>query len=108
MAGTEGYGPKPVPMPRQVASTLFRERSVTTLLTTHTAVQRQIPDSIPRDDVEVVSHPLARATKARWSPLQILEQMAQAEISERSRRSLETRLRLSGIKRFKPMADFEW
>jgi DNA replication protein DnaC len=51
---------------------------------------------------------LARATKARWSPLQILEQMAQAEITERLRRSLERRLRLSGIKRFKPMADFEW
>jgi len=51
---------------------------------------------------------LARATKARWSPHQILEQMAQAEIAERSRRSLERRLRLSGIKRFKPMANFEW
>lgn len=51
---------------------------------------------------------LARAVKARWSPLQTLEQMANAEIAERSRRSLERRLRLSGIKRFKPMADFEW
>jgi DNA replication protein DnaC len=51
---------------------------------------------------------LARATKARWSPHQILEQLAQAEIGERSRRSLERRLRLSGLKRFKPMADFEW
>jgi DNA replication protein DnaC len=51
---------------------------------------------------------LARAVKARWSPHQILEQMAQAEIAERSRRSLERRLRLSGIKRFKPMADFDW
>jgi DNA replication protein DnaC len=51
---------------------------------------------------------LARATKARWSPHQILEQLAQAEIAERSRRSLERRLRLSGLKRFKPMADFEW
>lgn len=51
---------------------------------------------------------LAHATKAKWSPLQILEQMANAEIAERSRRSLERRLRLSGIKRFKPMADFEW
>jgi len=51
---------------------------------------------------------LARAVKARWSPLQILEQMANAEIAERSRRSLERRLRFSGIKRFKPMADFEW
>lgn len=51
---------------------------------------------------------LARAAKARWSPHQILEQMVQAEIAERSRRSLERRLRLSGIKRFKPMADFDW
>jgi DNA replication protein DnaC len=51
---------------------------------------------------------LAHAAKARWSPYQVLEQMALAESTERSRRSLERRLRLSGIKRFKPMADFEW
>jgi DNA replication protein DnaC len=51
---------------------------------------------------------LTRATKARWSPRVLLEQMAQAEIAERSRRSLERRLRLSGIKSFKAMADFEW
>lgn len=51
---------------------------------------------------------LAHAAKARWSPHQILEHMAQVEIAERSRRSLERRLRLSGIKKFKPMADFDW
>jgi DNA replication protein DnaC len=51
---------------------------------------------------------LARATKARWSPRVLLEQLAQAEIAERSRRSLEQRLRLSGIKSFKAMVDFEW
>jgi DNA replication protein DnaC len=51
---------------------------------------------------------LSRATKARWSPHQILEQIAQAELAERSRRSLQRRLRLSGIKSFKPMADFDW
>ena len=51
---------------------------------------------------------LARATKARWSPRVLLEQMVQAEVAERSRRSLERRLRLSGIKKFKPLADFEW
>jgi DNA replication protein DnaC len=51
---------------------------------------------------------LARAIKARWSPRVLLEQLAQAEAAERSRRSLERRLRLSGIKTFKPMADFEW
>jgi DNA replication protein DnaC len=51
---------------------------------------------------------LARATKARWSPHQLLEQLIQVEAAERSRRSLERRLRLSGIKNFKPMADFDW
>jgi DNA replication protein DnaC len=51
---------------------------------------------------------LAHATQARWSPHQLLEHMAQAEAEERSRRSLEQRLRVSGIKKFKPMADFDW
>ena len=51
---------------------------------------------------------LARATKARWSPHQMLEQLVQSEAAERSRRSLERRMRLSGIKSFKPMADFDW
>lgn len=51
---------------------------------------------------------IARVTKARCSPLQILEELAKAETAERSRRSLERRLRISGIKRFKPMADFDW
>jgi DNA replication protein DnaC len=51
---------------------------------------------------------LARAIQGRWSPHTLLEQMAQAETEERSRRSLEQRLRLSRIRKFKPMADFEW
>jgi len=51
---------------------------------------------------------IAHATKSRWSPHQILEQLVQVEVAERSRRSLERRLRLSGIKKFKPIADFEW
>jgi DNA replication protein DnaC len=51
---------------------------------------------------------VARATKARWSPRMLLEQLVQVEAAERSRRSLERRLRLSGIKSFKPMADFDW
>jgi DNA replication protein DnaC len=51
---------------------------------------------------------LARATKNRWSPQQLLDQLVRAEIDERSRRSMERRLRYSGIKGFKPMADFDW
>ena len=58
-----------------------------------------VPDSL--DDF------LARAIKARWSPVQILEALAQAEAEERSKRSLERRLRISGLKSFKPMADFD-
>lgn len=51
---------------------------------------------------------IARATTGRWSPRQLLEQMTDMETEDRSRRSLERRLGLSGIKRFKRMADFEW
>jgi len=51
---------------------------------------------------------IACAIKARWSPHQILEQVVKSEAAERSRRSLERRLRCSGIKSFKPMADFDW
>ncbi len=51
---------------------------------------------------------IARAAKGRWSPHTLLEQLAQAETEDRSRRSLERRLRVSGIKSFKPMVDYEW
>ena len=40
---------------------------------------------------------LARATKSRWSAQLILEEMARAELHERSRRSVERRLRLARI-----------
>ena len=51
---------------------------------------------------------IAQATKARLSVHQILEQVVKTESAERSRRSLERRLRMSGIKKFKPIADFDW
>lgn len=51
---------------------------------------------------------LARAAKSRWSARQLLEHLAQDEASERARRGLERRLRLAGIRSFKPMADFDW
>jgi DNA replication protein DnaC len=51
---------------------------------------------------------LARATTARLSPRQILEHLADAEETERSRRSLERRLRQARLGRFKPIADFDW
>jgi DNA replication protein DnaC len=51
---------------------------------------------------------LARATKSRWSPQLLLEELARSEIRERSRRSLERRLQCARIGRFRPMADFDW
>ena len=51
---------------------------------------------------------IALATKARWCAHRLLEQLVKAETGERSRRSLVRRERIGGIKRFKPMADFDW
>ncbi len=51
---------------------------------------------------------LARATKSRWSPAQILEEIARLEEIDRTRRSLQSRLQRARIGRFKPIADFDW
>jgi len=51
---------------------------------------------------------LARATRNRWSHPMLLEQLAQIESEQRRRKSLERRMRLSGIKNFKPITDFDW
>jgi len=51
---------------------------------------------------------VARATKHRWSPTQLLEPLAAAEQEDRARRGLERRLARARLGRFKPMADFDW
>lgn len=51
---------------------------------------------------------LARATKAKWTPEVMLEELVRTEVRERERRSLETRLRIAGTGRMKPIADFDW
>lgn len=51
---------------------------------------------------------IARATTGRWPPHMVMEKLADIEAEDRSRRSLERRLRISGINKFKPMADFDW
>ena len=48
---------------------------------------------------EVMGHP----EQARW-----VAQVLSWEVAERSRRSLERRLRAAHIGRFKPLADFDW
>jgi len=51
---------------------------------------------------------LARAATGRWSPRQLLEEIARSEIQDLARRSLERRLAQAHLGRFKPLADFEW
>ena len=51
---------------------------------------------------------VARATQKRWSPVVLLEHLAQAELEARMRHRVERRLRDARLGRFKPMADWEW
>jgi DNA replication protein DnaC len=51
---------------------------------------------------------LARATKGRWSPPVVLEELVRQELQEREQRSLERRLRAARLGRFKPLDEFDW
>lgn len=51
---------------------------------------------------------VARASKSRYSPRQLLEELARLETQERARKGVERRLRRAHLGRFKPMADFDW
>ncbi len=51
---------------------------------------------------------VARAATGRWRPRQLLEEIARSETEAAARRSLERRLAQARLRRFKPMADFEW
>jgi DNA replication protein DnaC len=76
--------------------------------TPNNSLQRQLERIGLRAISENLDDFIARATKERWSPHILLEALLRAELEERSRRSLERRLKLSGIRKFKPMADFDW
>ena len=51
---------------------------------------------------------IARATEKRWSPLQLLEHVADIETKDRAERGLLARQRTCRIQRFKPMAQYDW
>ncbi len=51
---------------------------------------------------------VSRATVQRWSPRQLLEEIARSETADLARRSLERRLTQARLGRFKPIADFDW
>jgi hypothetical protein len=57
---------------------------------------------------EGVDDLLARATTGRWSPLQLIEEIARLEASAKATRNLQRRLKLVALGRFKPLADFDW
>ena len=50
---------------------------------------------------------IARAAKDRWSPVQMLEEIARAETDDKTKRSFERRLSQAKLGRFKPIADFD-
>jgi DNA replication protein DnaC len=51
---------------------------------------------------------IARATKGRWAPHTLLEELCRSESAHRARRSLESRMRCSRIGRLKSLSDFDW
>ncbi len=51
---------------------------------------------------------VSRATKQRWSPRVLVEQLVRQETAEHERRSLERRISNARVGRFKSMADFDW
>lgn len=61
-----------------------------------------------RRTAEELADVLARATRHRWSPVQLLEELVRAESQDRAQRSLERRLSRARLGTFKPMADFDW
>jgi len=63
--------------------------------------------SLEGDDLDVF---LDEANKNRWSPVETVSRLAERELIERERRSLEWRLKDSKIMKrdFKFMADFDW
>ena len=81
-------------------------------LTTMTNANNDLGPQLAQIGLKAVAQNLddfiARATKGRWSPRVLIEELYQIENRERSRLSLEHRLRFSGIGRFKPIADFDW
>lgn len=61
-----------------------------------------------RSTAEGLDDLIARATKLRWSPHQLLEEIAHAEISYKASRNLERRMKSATLGGFKPIVDFDW
>lgn len=90
----------------------MNSRTATATMTTTTTTTTDLPHQLSRIGLPVTAGCLndliARATKHRWSPRTLLEEIVRTEAEDRARRSLERRLRSARIGRFKPLADFDW
>jgi len=73
-----------------------------------TKLADQLVDLGLRHTAATLDDLVALATKKRLSHTQLLEHIADREIADRARRSVERRLSRSKIGRFKPIADFDW
>ena len=51
---------------------------------------------------------IALAARKRWSATVLLEHIVAAELEEKQRRSVESRLKRARLGRFKPLADWDW
>jgi DNA replication protein DnaC len=76
--------------------------------TTHTELGDAVREIGLRSFDDSLDDFVARATRARWSVVQILEEIVRAEREERARRSVERHLGRAHLGRFKPACDFDW
>lgn len=51
---------------------------------------------------------ISEATRHQWGPREIIDVVIDREMMERQRRSVERRMRIARIGRFKPLKDFDW
>jgi DNA replication protein DnaC len=78
------------------------------LTTTSKALSAELLRIGLRATAEGLDDLLARAIKQKWSPRQLLEEIARSESSEKAARNLQRRLSAARLGRFKPLADFDW
>ena len=86
----------------------FRPQATTTILTTAIDLKAALTEVGLRALAASLEDFVARATKARLSPHQILEEIARLELADKAQRSLQNRLDRARLGRFKPSADFDW
>ncbi len=83
-------------------------RTPTTAATPHPELLEQLTTLGLHGVASQLDDFIARATKARLSPVELLEELGRVEARERSKRGLERRLSRARIGAFKPVADYDW